>query len=106
MVMVNPSVPGQGLTPFAYEQIADVSSAVKCTAATANPTTEAPAKLALVHVQAQAVRSRPDGTAPTDAIGHPSAVNDILVLPSAQAIENTQFIEQAGGAILNITYYR
>lgn len=57
-----------------------------------------------VQVSVQAVRFRADGTAPTASVGMPIAVGDLRTFPIAN-LSALQFIEQAAGAVLNVTYY-
>jgi hypothetical protein len=65
-----------------------------------------PAKTSLILItpDAQAVRWRDDGTAPTASSGHPLAVGGELRYDSS-GMESLRFIEQTAGAILNVTYY-
>lgn len=53
--------------------------------------------------EAQAVRWRDDGTAPTATVGQPLAVGTELVYTAASA--NLRFISQTAGAVLNVTVY-
>lgn len=57
-----------------------------------------------VTVEAQPVRWRADGTAPTAGVGMPLAVGESKIF-TMQQIPQLRFIEQAVGAILNVTYY-
>jgi len=59
---------------------------------------------ALITIEAQAVRWRDDGTAPTAAVGMPLAVGATLKY-DANNINSLQFIGQVAGAIINVTYY-
>lgn len=60
--------------------------------------------LILVTAEAQAVRWRDDGTAPTAAIGYPLAVG-VELRYTAKQMTRLRFISQVAGAILNVTYY-
>lgn len=60
--------------------------------------------VAIITVGAQAVRWRDDGTAPTASVGMPLAAGDSLVYDGP--LNQLQFIEQAAGARLNVSYYR
>jgi hypothetical protein len=54
--------------------------------------------------EAQAIRWRDDGTAPTVAIGQPLAVGQSYVY-TARNGKQLRFISQVAGAILNATFY-
>lgn len=62
------------------------------------------AVLLLIVPEAQAVRWRDDGTAPTTAIGQPLAVGAELRY-TAHNLANLRFISQSAGALLNVTVY-
>ena len=87
-----------------YQQITSLSSASKLTVP---QLTKAGNKLmptfALIVCEGQAVRWRDDGTAPTSSVGMPLAVG--VPLQYDGDLNNIQFIEQTGGAKLNISYY-
>lgn len=57
----------------------------------------------LISCEAQAVRWRDDGTAPTAAVGMPLAVGVERMFPARA--KNLQFISVVAGAILNVTVY-
>lgn len=61
------------------------------------------ATIALITPEAQAVRWRDDGTAPSGTVGMPLAVG--VTLQYDGDLTKIQFIEQAAGAKLNISYY-
>ena len=87
-----------------YQQISTLSSATKLTV----PTTDknglnAKPTLALIVSEAQDVRWRDDGVAPTASVGMPLAKG--VTLQYDGDLSNIQFIEQVGGAKLNISYY-
>lgn len=87
------------LVPAGFEQITNVVAAVGLTV----PTTKPDARIAVIQAIGQNVRWRDDGTAPSATVGMQlSAGNDILYTGDLSAI---QFIEEAGGAELNIMYY-
>lgn len=86
------------LVPLGYEQITDLSSAVGLTPPSAY------IDLTLIQVEAQAVRWRDDGDAPTSTVGVPLAVG--VIFPYNGDPRSIQFIESSAGAILNISYYR
>jgi hypothetical protein len=87
-----------------YQQITTLSSATNLTV----PTTDlnglsAKPTLALIVAETQAVRWRDDGVAPTASIGMPLAAG--VTLQYDGDLSRIQFIEQTGGAKLNISYY-
>ncbi|MGJ2639728.1 hypothetical protein ACR8HR_22505 [Salmonella enterica subsp. enterica serovar Paratyphi A] len=88
----------QSYAPLGYQQITSLAAS---TALTVPPG----ANVALIDCEAQAVRWRDDGTAPTAAIGMPMAVADAPFLFSAN-LSAVRFIEQTAGAKLNVAYYR
>jgi hypothetical protein len=57
-----------------------------------------------VIVEAQGIRYRDDGVAPTAAIGMPVAVG--IAFQYSGNLAAIQFIGQAGGAIINVSFYR
>lgn len=61
-------------------------------------------EFAEVTVGAQAVRWRGDGTAPTAAVGMPMPVAATRFF-TQQQLAGLAFIEQAAGAVLDITFY-
>lgn len=65
-----------------------------------------PAGTMLIRIipEAQAVRWRDDGVAPTAAVGQPLAVGQELIYVGA-AMAALQFIEQAASTKLNVTFY-
>jgi hypothetical protein len=60
--------------------------------------------LIVIQCEAQAVRYRDDGTAPTAAVGQPLAVGQVLQYTARNA-KQLRFIAQVAGAILNATFY-
>lgn len=85
--------------PLGYQQITALSSAQGLAV-------PAGTKLILIQPEAQAVRWRDDGTAPTATVGYPLAVGSELrytCTPDGQAA--LKFIEQTASAKLNVTYY-
>lgn len=59
---------------------------------------------AIITPEAQAVRYRDDGTAPTATIGQPLAVGATLEY-DAKSISSLRFISQVAGGIINVSYY-
>lgn len=80
-----------------YQQITSLGSAVGLTI-------PAGAIYAAIRAEAQAVRWRDDGTNPTAAVGTPLEVGETLNYDGNLAA--IKFIEQVGGAKLNVSYYR
>jgi hypothetical protein len=89
---------GTGL-PLGYQQIAAIQSN-----AVATLTVPAGALSAIVEVEAQAVRYRDDGTAPTATVGVPIAAGARIAFYGF--LGALQFIAQVNGAILNVSYYK
>ena len=85
------------IVPLGYQQIAELSSAQELTVPEG-------ATRALITSEAQAVRYRDDGTAPTAAVGMPLGVG--VVLDYQGTLSEITFIEQTSGAKLNVLYYR
>jgi hypothetical protein len=59
---------------------------------------------ALITAEAQAVRFRDDGVAPTATVGMPIAVG--ATLEYGGNLSQLQFIAQSAGGIVNVLYYR
>lgn len=79
-----------------YQQITSLSAA-------ASLTPPAGATLAIIVCEAQAVRWRDDGTAPSATVGMPLAVGTVMNYDGN--LKGIQFFEQAASAKLNISYY-
>lgn len=62
------------------------------------------ASLCVISCEAQAIRWRDDGTAPTTAVGMPLAVATELRY-TARNLASMQIIEQVAGAIVNFNFY-
>jgi len=87
-----------------YQQITGLSGATFLTVPVKNLSGLAGGpSIALITPEAQAVRWRDDGVAPTSTVGMPLAVG--VTLQYDGDLTQIRFIEQAGGAILNISYY-
>ena len=87
-----------------YQQITSMSSATSLTVPAKNlQGLVGTPRIAIITAEAQGVRWRDDGTAPTASVGMPLAVG--VTLQYDGDINQIQFIEQTGGAKLNITYY-
>jgi len=87
-----------------YQQITSLSSATALTVPQRdlNGLVGTP-RIAIITPEAQAVRWRDDGVAPTATVGMPLAAG--VTLQYDGDISQIKFIEQTGGAKLNITYY-
>ena len=87
-----------------YQQITSLSSATKLTVPQKDLSGLAGSpRIAIITPEAQAVRWRDAGVAPTASVGMPLAAG--VTLQYDGDINQIQFIEQTGGAKLNITYY-
>jgi hypothetical protein len=88
-----------------YQQITSLSSATGLTVPTIDPSTglTVKANFALIIPEGQAVRWRDDGTNPSSAVGMPLAVG--VTLQYDGDLSRIKFVEQVGGAKLNISYY-
>ena len=87
-----------------YQQITDLDPAVGLTVPTKNLSGLASTpSIALITPEAQAVRWRDDGIAPSATVGMPLAVG--VTLQYDGDLTQIRFFEQAGGAKLNISYY-
>lgn len=80
-----------------YQQITSLSAATALTVPTGATT-------AVIVAEAQAVRYRDDGTAPTASVGQPVAVG--VSVTYTGPLSKVQFIEQTSGAKLNVLYYK
>lgn len=87
-----------------YQQITSLGSAANLTVPARDKMgNKQQATIALITPEAQAVRWRDDGTAPTSTVGMPLAVG--VTLQYDGDLTNIKFIEQASGAKINISYY-
>ena len=87
-----------------YQQITSLSSASNLTVPARDKLgNQQQATIALITPEAQAVRWRDDGVAPTASVGMPLAVG--VTLQYDGDLTNIKFIEQVSGAKLNISYY-
>ena len=82
-----------------YQQITTITTSTALTV-------PSNASWAMIQCEAQPVRWRDDGTAPTATVGMMMAVGDILIydgtIPNLTAL---RFIESTVGAKLNVSYY-
>lgn len=91
-------------TRLGYQQITSLSSSTALTV----PSTDVNGLncrpvIALITPEGQAVRWRDDNVAPTTTVGMPLAVG--VTLQYDGDLTMIRFIEQVGGAKLNISYY-
>ena len=91
-------------TRLGYQQITSLSSAANLTVPTrdVNGLNQRPV-IALITPEGQAVRWRDDNVAPTSSVGMPLAVG--VTLQYDGDLTMIQFIEQVGGAKINVSYY-
>lgn len=80
-----------------YQQITSMDTAVGLTV-------PAGATSAVITAEAQAIRWRDDGTAPTATVGMPVAVN--VPFNYSGPLANMKVISQTAGAKLNVAYYQ
>ncbi len=91
------------VTPLGYCQLTSIDASTLLSACSGG--VPSGATVADVMVEAQAVRYRDDGTAPTATVGMPLAVGGekIFVLNNLTAL---RFISQTAGAHLSIAFYK
>jgi hypothetical protein len=87
-----------------YQQITSLSASAALTVPTrdANGLSVKPT-LAIITPETAGVRWRDDGVAPTGTVGMPLAAG--VTLQYDGDLSQVRFIQQAAGAILNISYY-
>lgn len=83
--------------PLGYQQITSLSAAEGLTVPSG-------ATVAIIAAEAQAVRYRDDGVAPTASVGMPVAVGGTLEYSGT--LSAMQIIQQTSGGIVNVSYYR
>lgn len=86
-------------TPCGYQQLT-VDTAAFLTV----PTACGVVSMVTITPEAQAVRYRDDGTAPTATVGMPMAVGVTLVYEGS--ITKIRFISQTAGGIVNASFYK
>lgn len=94
----------QAYKALGYQQAAAGTFDTAKTLATAGITIPPGAALVYIKCEAQAVRMRDDGTAPTTTVGYPLAVGTDFVYTAAQ-LPQLQIISQVIGAVLNFWFY-
>lgn len=93
-----PQVYQGALIPLGFQQLTGMSSAQSLTVPVG-------ATLAIIQAEAQSVRWRDDGTAPTASVG-------MLILTATSGLAyvgnlaNIQLIQATSGAIANVSYYQ
>ena len=88
-----------------YQQLDSVSSATGLTVPALDPLTgmDMKANFALIVAEAQDVRWRDDGTAPTSTVG--MLLKTGVIFQYDGDLKKIKFIETAGSAKVNISYY-
>lgn len=87
-------------TPCGYQQITIAAAAKSLTP----PTTAQQLPVYCIFIaEAQAIRYRDDGTAPTATVGMPIAISQPVRYDGD--LKKIQFMEQVAGGIVNIQYY-
>lgn len=89
-------------TPLGYCQL--TSMAASTALSTCAGGVPAGATLAQLCAEAQAVRYRDDGTAPTATVGMPAAAGSCFSYTGS--LSAIRFIQATAGAILNVSFYR
>lgn len=95
--------PGQPLVALGYCQLATLSSSTLLS--TCSGGIPAGANVVVLRGEAQALRWRDDGTAPTASVGMPMATSDAPLVYSGP-LTALRFIEQTSGGKLNASFYR
>jgi hypothetical protein len=96
------TVPGLRTVPLGYCQLTSLATAAKLSDCSGG--IPAGANLAYIEAEAQAVRYRDDGTAPTGTVGMPIASGGSILY--AGTLSAVQVIEQTASAKLNVLFYR
>lgn len=84
--------------PLGYQQYTSLASATNLSGYPDSTT------IAEITVEAQGIRWRDDGVAPTASVGMPVAAGNSFQY--AGDLSAIQFIQQASGAIINVSYYK
>jgi hypothetical protein len=96
------TVPGLPMTPLGYCQLTSIDSSTLISSCSGG--IPAGATMAYVQPEAQAVRWRDDGTAPSATVGMPLAVGSALLYVGT--LPALRVISQTAGAKLNVTFYK
>ena len=105
-----PGVGQNTLLPYAFESVTVGNTAVPLTASVYAPTGVSP-KVAALSLEADNIRFRVDGVAPTGSVGHlvalPTGITSVAFLICGQAaIQQFEAIRTSTNATLRVTYYR
>lgn len=107
VVAVNPAraqmQPGQPMVPLGYCQLGTLSSSIGL--ASCSGGIPAGANVVIFRGEAQAIRWRDDGTAPTGSVGIPALAADFPFVYVGQP-SKLRFIESTSGGKLNAVFYR
>lgn len=96
------TTPGLPIAPLGYCQITSISAAKLLSSCSGG--IPAGANAVVLEAEAQAIRYRDDGTAPTATVGMPIAVGGTIFYPGT--LSTLRVIEQTSGAIVNVSFYR
>jgi hypothetical protein len=100
--MAQSSDNGLQVVPLGYCQLSTVSSSTSLSSCAGG--IPARATRAVISAEAQAIRYRDDGTAPTATVGMPLAVAQLLVYTGS--LSKMLIIEQTASAKVNVLFYR
>lgn len=96
------ATPGLPLIPLGYCQLTSVDTSTLIS--TCSGGIPAGANTAYIGAEAQAIRYRDDGTAPTTTVGMPLASGAAILY--AGTLSKVRVISQTAGAKVNILFYR
>jgi len=96
------TIAGQRLIPTVYCQLTSIDASVLLSSCAGGIPTNS--VYAFITAEAQAIRYRDDGTAPTATVGQPLAVGVQLLYGGT--LSALQVISQTSGAKLNVLFYR
>lgn len=96
------TTPGLPIVPLGYCQLATLTASTLLSSCSGGIPTGATA--AYIQAEAQAVRYRDDGTAPTASVGMPIASGGSIYY--AGTLTAVRVIEQTASAKLNVLFYR
>lgn len=94
---------GYSWTPLGYFQITSLGTAVSFSGA--GVTVPVGSMMVLIEAEAQGIRWRDDGTAPTASVGMPLAAGQEFQYRVAD-FSKIQFIQQTNGGIINLSFYK
>lgn len=103
LLLASPAAADVGIryTPLGYCQLTSIDTAVLLSSCTGFPTD---ATRAVMVPEAQAIRYRDDGTAPTTTVGLPVAVG--VTVDYTGALSKVRVIGQTSGGKLNVLFYK